>query len=55
MKLTLIAIVLIGLAMLLLCIKVVSKKGGKFPETHACKFDAKNHRRQTGENNKTIK
>lgn len=39
MKTVLIAISLVGLAMILLSVKILFKKDGKFPESHACKFD----------------
>lgn len=35
---------MIGLALLLLSVKVMSKKDGKFPDSHACKFDKDRHR-----------
>ena len=39
MKTVLIAIGLVGLSIILLSVKILFKKNGKFSESHACKFD----------------
>ena len=51
MKTALIAIVLVGLSIILLSVKILFKKSGKFPESHACKFDKDRHRK-SGEKRK---
>lgn len=54
MKTVLITIGLVGLSIILLSVKILFKKNGKFPESHACKFD-KDRRRESVEKKKIIK
>lgn len=51
MKTALIAIGLVGLSILLLSVKILFKKNGRFPESHACKFDKDRHRKSVEKEN----
>lgn len=51
MKTVLITIGLVGLSIILLSVKILFNKNGKFPETHACKFE-KDGRRESVEKRK---
>jgi hypothetical protein len=51
MKTVLITISLVGLSIILLSVKILFKKNGKFPESHACKFE-KDRRRESVEKRK---
>jgi len=44
MKVMILTILIVGIAMLLMSVKVIFKKNGRFSHGHACQFDPEHHR-----------
>ncbi|MCM1319318.1 MAG: hypothetical protein NC217_02930 [Muribaculaceae bacterium] len=44
-RLIVVTVILLGIAMALLSVRVILKKGGRFSRGHACQFNPDSHKR----------